>query len=88
MEWVAQNCLFIQLKTLSVYLTCDDKSHERPHYTRNAISSFQAFKSFKGLLIHSLINSYIIDTILSHYGQTLKKLSLHSFKALNVIVNA
>jgi hypothetical protein len=80
MEWVAQNHSFPRVKTLSVYLIRDDLFHERPHYSEHAISFFQAFESLKELSIDGPIDSQVLDTVLSHHGQTLKKLSLHPFE--------
>jgi hypothetical protein len=80
MAWVAQNHLFPQLKTLSVYLTRDHLFHERPHYSEHAVSFFQAFESLEELSINGLIDSKILATVLSHHGQTLRKLSLHPFE--------
>jgi hypothetical protein len=77
MAWVARNHSFPQLKTLSVYLTRDDLFHERPHYSEHAVSFFQAFESLKELSIDGPIDSKILATVLSHHGQTLRKLSLH-----------
>ncbi|KAF2684989.1 hypothetical protein K458DRAFT_366493 [Lentithecium fluviatile CBS 122367] len=82
MEWVAQNHSFPRLRTLIVHLTRDDRYHERPHYSENAISFFQAFESLEELSIHGPIDSHIMDAILSQHGQTLKKLSLRPFEEL------
>ncbi|KAJ8069833.1 hypothetical protein OCU04_000247 [Sclerotinia nivalis] len=80
MEWVAQNHSFPRVKTLSVYLTRDDLFHERPHYSEHAVSFFQAFESLEELSIDGPIDSQILDTVLSHHGQTLKKLGFHPFE--------
>ncbi|KAF2675750.1 hypothetical protein K458DRAFT_437773 [Lentithecium fluviatile CBS 122367] len=80
MEWVSQNHSFPRLTTLIVHLTRDDKYQERPHYSENAVSFFQAFESLEELSIHGPIDSHIMDTILSHYGQKLKKLNLRPFE--------
>jgi hypothetical protein len=80
MEWVAQNHLFPQLRTLSVYLTRDDQFHERPHYSENAISFFQSFEPLEDLSISGPIDSQIMDATLAHHGQTLKKLSVDPFE--------
>lgn len=80
MEWVAQNYSFPRVKKLSVYLTRDDLFHERPHYSEHAVSFFQAFESLEELSIDGPTDSQILDTVLSHHGQTLKKLSFHPFE--------
>lgn len=76
MEWVAQNCSFPRTKTLSVYLARDDMFVERPHYSEQAISFFRGFANLRELSIMGPLDSNILDAVLSHHGQTLKKLSL------------
>ncbi|KAJ4296815.1 hypothetical protein N0V90_006863 [Kalmusia sp. IMI 367209] len=80
MKWVAQNHSFPRVKTLSVYLTRDDMYHERPHYSENAVSFFQAFESLEELSVRGPIDSHIIHGILYHHGQKLKKLGFHPFE--------
>lgn len=87
MEWIARNHSFPHLKTLDVYLTRDDVHNERPHYSENAISFFQAIDSLKELSINGPIEPQIIDTVLIHHGLTLKKLSLNPFEDMSVISN-
>jgi hypothetical protein len=62
---------------LRVCLTRNDAYHEKPHYTENAISFFQNFESLKELSIHGPIDLPIMNAILFHHGQSLKKLILH-----------
>jgi hypothetical protein len=46
---------------------------------------FQAFESLEELSVHRPIDQHIMDAILSHHGQKLKKLSLHPFEeSINV----
>ena len=80
MEWVAQTQSFPQVKTLCVYLTRDDLDVEKPHYSKHAISFFRAFESLEQLSIDGPIDFKIMDSVLSHHGQTLRKLSLHPFE--------
>jgi hypothetical protein len=77
MKWVAENCSFPQLRALSVFLTRNDVWHEKPQYTENAISFFQTFTSLEDLSIHGPVDIQIMNAILSHHGQSLKKLNLH-----------
>ncbi|KAF1948509.1 hypothetical protein CC80DRAFT_498161 [Byssothecium circinans] len=80
MEWVAQNYSFPRLMTLSVYLIRDDIFHERPYYSENAVSFFQAFESLEELFVHGPIDPQIMDAILSHHGPALRKLTLYPFE--------
>jgi hypothetical protein len=75
MKWVAQNHSFPQLRTLRVDLTRNDMFH----YSKNAVSFFQAFEPLEELFIHGPIDSHIVDAILSRHGQKLKKLGLRLF---------
>jgi hypothetical protein len=76
MEWVAQNHSFPQLRTLGVYVSRDDTFHERPHYSKNVMSFFQAFNPLWELSVYGPIDLHIMDAILSHHGQELRKLNL------------
>lgn len=80
MEWAARTQSFPRVRTLSVYLTRDDPFEERPHYSEHAAYFFQSFDSLEQLSIDGPLDSRIVDTVLSHHGQTLKKLSLHPFE--------
>ncbi|TGO08378.1 hypothetical protein BTUL_0212g00170 [Botrytis tulipae] len=80
MEWVAQNHFFPRVKTLDVYLTRDDYFHEKPNYSEHAVSFFHAFEFLEELTINGSIDSQILDIVLSHHGQTLKKLSFRPFE--------
>ncbi|PVH93380.1 hypothetical protein DM02DRAFT_541662 [Periconia macrospinosa] len=81
MEWVAaQIHVFSQVTTLSVYLTRNDFWQAKPHYSDHAVSFFQAFQSLEELSISGPMDSKIVDTVLTHHGQTLKKLSLRPFE--------
>ncbi|PSN74958.1 hypothetical protein BS50DRAFT_628208 [Corynespora cassiicola Philippines] len=77
MDWVVQNHSFPRLRTLSVRLTRGDMAGESPHYSQNAVSFFQLFEPLEQLFVHGPMDSHILDTILSHHGQKLKKLALH-----------
>jgi hypothetical protein len=81
MEWIAQNHLFPQLRTLSVYLSRDDMMDEKPHYSQNAVSFFQDFEPLEELSVHGPMDSQIIDAILSNHGLTLTKLVLRPFES-------
>ena len=81
MEWVSHNLSFSQLRALSVYLYRDDMYHERPQYSKNAVSFFQNFESLEELSVTGPIDTLIVDAIVSSHGQTLKKLSLHPSEA-------
>ncbi|PQE20309.1 kinase subdomain-containing protein [Rutstroemia sp. NJR-2017a BBW] len=82
MELVAQNYSFPRVKTLSVYLTRDDLYQASPHYSEHAVSFLQTFKSLEELSIYGPIDSQILDTVLSHHGQTLKRLILHPLESV------
>lgn len=81
MEWMARNSSFSQLRTLGVYLYRDDMFHERPHYSDNAVSFFQAFPALEELTVHGPIDIHIFEAIVSHHGQKLRKLALHPSEA-------
>ncbi|KAF7914705.1 uncharacterized protein EAE98_011404 [Botrytis deweyae] len=80
MEWVAQNHFFPRVKTLNVYLTRKNYFHGDPNYSEHAVSFFRAFESLEELSIDGSMDSPILDTVLSHHGQTLKKLSFNPFE--------
>jgi hypothetical protein len=80
MGWIAHNHSFPRVRTLNVYLDRDDTFHERPNYSEDAVSFFQAFESLEELSIHGPIDSRIMDAILSQHGQTLKKLSVDPYE--------
>ncbi|KAF9694553.1 hypothetical protein EKO04_007321 [Ascochyta lentis] len=77
MEWIIQNRSFPRLKTLSVALTRDDLFDDQPHYVKNAVSFFQAFKPLEELFVYGPIDTQIMESILSRHGQTLRKLTIH-----------
>ena len=81
MEWLAQNYSFPQLRTLDVYLYRDDTYHERPHYSDNAVSFFQAFPALEELTVHGPIDVDIFEAIVCHHGQKLRRLALHPSEA-------
>ncbi|KAF2871258.1 hypothetical protein BDV95DRAFT_573622 [Massariosphaeria phaeospora] len=87
MEWIAQNHSFPHLRTLRVHLNRADMFNERPHYSENAISFFQAFNSLEELAINGPMDTQIIDAVLNHHGQTLKKLCLNPFEDMSIITN-
>lgn len=80
MEWLSQAQPFSQLRTLRVYLNRDDMYIERPDYSANAVSFFQTLNSLEELTVRGPIDSSMVDAIVSRHGQTLKKLSLHTFE--------
>jgi hypothetical protein len=84
MEWIAQNHSFPYLKTLGVHLIRDDGYNERPYYSENAISFFQAINSLEELSINGPMEPQIIDAVLIHHGPTLKKLRLNPFEDMQV----
>lgn len=81
MEWVTQNCTFPQLRTLSVWLCRDDMFLDRPHYSQQAVYFFQIFENLEALTILGPLDDQIVDAVLSHQGQTLKKLSLTPYES-------
>jgi hypothetical protein len=84
MAWIARTYSFPRLKTLDVYLTRDHFYHERPHYSEHGVSFFHAFESLEELSIVGPIDSKILTTVLSHHGQTLRKLSLRPFEQTSI----
>lgn len=80
MAWLSQAQLFSQLRALRVYLTRDDMYIERPDYSANAVSFFQTLKSLEELSVTGPMDSSMVDAIVSRHGQTLLKLSLHTFE--------
>lgn len=87
MEWIVQTQSFPNVNTLSVNLTRDDLNVEKPRYREHAISFFRAFKSLEQLSIKGPMDYQIVDSVLAHHGQTLKKLSLHPFEDTPIGVN-
>jgi hypothetical protein len=87
MEWITRNHLFPCLRTLSVCLDRDDQTYERPHYSEYAVSFFLAFKPLEELSINGPIDLQIMAAVLSHHGQTRKKLSLNPFEDIFHIEN-
>jgi hypothetical protein len=87
MEWVSQIQSFPHVKSLSVQITRDDLYVERPHYREHAISFFRTFESLEQLSIDGPIDYQIMDSVLAHHGQTLRKLSLHPFEEIPVGIN-
>jgi hypothetical protein len=87
LEWITRNHSFPCLRMLSVCLDRDNQTYERPHYSEYAVSFFLAFKPLKELSINGPIDSQIIAAVLSHHGQTLKKLSLNPFEDIFHIEN-
>lgn len=87
MAWIAQSHSFPRLRSLGVYITRSDRFNERSHYSENAISFFLAFNSLVELSVNGPMDSQIIDAVLIHHGQTLKKLSLNPFEDMSVISN-
>ncbi|KAF2169875.1 hypothetical protein M409DRAFT_64857 [Zasmidium cellare ATCC 36951] len=80
MEWLAQTQSFPQVKTLGVWLTRDDLWLERPRYSEQAVSFFRSFDSLEQLSIDGPIDSKILDNVLYHHGQTLRKLSFRPYE--------
>jgi hypothetical protein len=76
MEWIAQNCSFPRLKTLSIAMVRDDQSVDRPNYANNAITLLKAFEPLDQLSVSCPLEPKILDAILYQHGQTLQKLSL------------
>ncbi|KAF2663624.1 hypothetical protein BT63DRAFT_429908 [Microthyrium microscopicum] len=81
MAWVVRTHSFPQVKTLKVSVTRDDTFHQRPHYSEQAVAFFQVFHSLEELSIDGPIDFQILATVLSHHGQTLRKLGLHPAEA-------
>lgn len=84
MEWIVQTLSFPQVRSLCVHLTRDDLDVEKPHYREHAISFFRSFESLEQLSIEGPTDYQIMDAVLAHHGQTLKKLSLHPFEEIPV----
>lgn len=80
MQWIVETQSFPHLKSLCVHVTRDDLYVEKPHYREQAISFFRAFDSLEQLSIDGPIDCLIVDDILAHHGQTLKKLTLYPFE--------
>ncbi|KAI0575309.1 hypothetical protein TUN205_03824, partial [Pyrenophora tritici-repentis] len=76
MEWIAQNNLLPNLKTLLINLNCNDDYNEQPRYIENVTSFFQSIDSLEELAINGPMEPQMIETVLIHHGPTLKKLSL------------
>ncbi|KAF2472671.1 uncharacterized protein BDR25DRAFT_324040 [Lindgomyces ingoldianus] len=83
MAWIARNNLFPNLKTLFVNLNRNDDYNEKPHYSENAISFFQAIDSLEELTINGPITPQMIEAVLIHHGPTLKKLSLEPSESMS-----
>ena len=81
MKWLAQNHSFAQLRTLKVSLDRDHVFQDRPHYSEDAVSFFQALEPLEQLFVHGPIDSQIVDAILSRHGKTLHKLSLRPLES-------
>ena len=81
MKWLAQNHSFPQLRTFKVSLDRDHVFQDRPHYSENAVSFFQALEPLKQLSVHGPIDSQIVDAIISRHGETLPKLSLRPLES-------
>jgi hypothetical protein len=81
MEWM-QTQSFPRLQTLSVYLSRNDLWVERPHFSHQAILFFRSFEPLKQLSIVGPMDYQIVDAVLAHYGQSLRKLSLHPLEAI------
>lgn len=88
LDWVAQNCLFPQLRTLNVWLDRDDMFHERPQYSENAVSFFSVFYPLERLTVKGPIDVHAVEAILSCHGPRLKMLSLHPLESDHNISNA
>lgn len=81
MKWMAQNHSFPQLKTLKVTLNRNHVFQDRPHYSEDAVSFFQALQPLEQLFVHGPIDTRIVETILSRHGKALQKLSLHPMES-------
>jgi hypothetical protein len=81
MKWLAQTHSFPQLRTLKVSLDRDHIFQDRPHYSEDAVSFFQALEPLKQLSVHGPIDSQIVDAIMSRHGKTLQKLSLRPIES-------
>lgn len=81
MKWLAQNHSFPRLRTLKVSLNRDHVFQDRPHYSVDAVSFFQALEPLEQLSVHGPIDSQIVDAILSRHGKTLQKLSLRPLES-------
>lgn len=77
MKWIIENQAFPQLKTLSVALSRDDSSVDRPDYVENAISFFQSFRPLEEISVYGPVDARILDTILLTHGHLLRKLVIH-----------
>jgi hypothetical protein len=74
--WIADTQSFPHVKSLCVNVTRDDWQVEKPHYREQAISFFRTFDSLEQLSFDGSMDRRIMDDILAHHGQTLKKLNL------------
>ncbi|XPS93562.1 hypothetical protein M3J09_002907 [Ascochyta lentis] len=87
MEWISQNFVFTQLRSLRVYLTRDDEFLEQLHYSENAVLFFQAFRPLEELSIDGPVDPAILDAILSRHGQRLRKLRVKPSEELVDVSN-
>jgi hypothetical protein len=76
MNWLTQNYSFPQLRTLKVSLYRNHIYQDRPYYSKDAVSFFQALEPLEELSVHGPIDPRIVDAIVSRHGKTLQKLSL------------
>jgi len=81
MKWLAQNHSFPQLRTLKVSLDRNHVFQDRPNYSEDAVSFFQALEPLEQLSVHGPIDSQIVDAITSRHGKTLQKLSLRPLES-------
>jgi hypothetical protein len=76
MKWLTQNHSFPQLRTLKVSLDRNHRQQDRPYYSDDAVSFFQALEPLKELSVQGPIDPRIVDAIVTRHGNTLQKLSV------------
>lgn len=82
MNWITQDFVFTQLRSLRVYLTRNDQFLEQPHYSENAVFFFQTFRPLEEFTVDGPMDPAILHAILSCHGQQLKKLRVNPLEEL------
>jgi hypothetical protein len=67
-----------------MHLQRNNSNVERQHYREQAILFFQSFQPLEQLSIVGPIDFQIVDAVLTHHGQSLKKLCLHPLEAIPI----
>lgn len=81
MEWMAQTCSLLRLKTLQIYLSPMDLVEEIPNYPDFASTLFKTLKPLDELSVTGSLKPKILGAILYQHGPTLKKLTLRPLES-------